>query len=61
MIRADSVNLLDLVAERHCLVDDELQELARRGLAREQLELLEHGLTPEEHDPGSELAQTQVV
>ena len=55
VVRAYGVDLLDLVAERHRLVDDELQELVRRGLAREQFELLIDGPTPEEHDAEGEL------
>ena len=55
MVRAYGVDLLDLVAERHRLVDDELQELVRRGLAREEFELLVDGPTPEEHDAEGEL------
>lgn len=40
MIRPHCVHLLDLVRERHGLVDEELQEVVRRRLARQELELL---------------------
>ena len=56
MVRADGVDLLDLVAERHRLINDELQELVRRGLAREQLELLVDRLAPEKHHAEGELS-----
>ena len=55
MVRADGVDLLNLVAERHRLVDDELQELVRRGLAREQLELSVDRAAPRDDDAGADL------
>ena len=60
VVRADGVDLLDLVAERHRLVDDELQKLVRRGLAREQLELLVDRLPPEKHDAEGKLWWSRV-
>ena len=46
MVRAHGVDLLDLVAERRRLVDEQLQELVRRALAREQLELAVYRARP---------------
>lgn len=39
MIRPDSVNALDLVAESDRFVDNELKEVVWRALSREKLEL----------------------
>lgn len=39
MIRPHGVDLLDLVRERRRLVDEQLQEIVWRALARQQLEL----------------------
>ena len=46
MIRPHSIDLLDLVRERRGLVDEQLQELVRRALAREQLELAVYRARP---------------
>lgn len=55
MVRAHGVDLLDLVAERHRLVDEELEKVVRRRLAREQLELPVHRARPRRDDPKRDL------
>ena len=39
VVRSHGVDFLDLVGEGDRFVDEQLEELARRGLAREKLEL----------------------
>ena len=46
MVRAHGVHILDLVAERRRLVDEQLQELVRGTLAREQLKLAVYRARP---------------
>ena len=55
MVRPHGVDLLNLVRERRRLVDEQLQELVRRGLAREQLELLVYCPSPCVDDTGADL------
>ena len=58
MVRPNGVDLLDLVAEGHRLVDEELHEIVRGRLAREQLELPVDRRAPREDDSHGELANT---
>ena len=55
VIRSDRIQLLDLVAERHRLVDDELEELVRCRFSGEQRELGEHGSGPGDDDADGDL------
>ena len=61
MVRAHGVDLLDLVAERDRLVDEELDKVVRRGLAREQLELAVDRARPRRDDPGRDLPQSRSI
>ena len=61
MVRADSVDLLDLVAERRGLVDEQLEELVRRGLAREELKLAVNRARPRDNDSGGDLRQRSSI
>ena len=61
MVRAHGVDLLDLVAERRRLVDEQLQELVRRALAREELELAVDGARPGENDAEGDLRRGNLV
>ena len=60
MVRAHGVDLLDLVAERERLVEDELQELGWCGPPGEQPELLIDRRPPEEDHAHGELVPTLV-
>ena len=55
MVRADGVHLHDVVREGHRLVDEQLQEVVRRGLSGEELELLVHRPVPGDDHPGCDL------
>lgn len=50
MICAHGIHFLDLVAERHRVVHEQLDKVAGRRLAGEQLELGVDGVSPSEHD-----------
>lgn len=50
MVGAYSVDLLNLVAERRGLVDEELQELVGSRLPRQQLKLVVDGARPRKDD-----------
>ena len=52
----NSIDLLDLVRERHRLVDEQLQEIVWRGLASQQLELLVDCPAPSENDTCTNLS-----
>jgi alpha-D-ribose 1-methylphosphonate 5-triphosphate synthase subunit PhnI len=60
VVRAHGVDLRDVLAERRGLVDDELQERVRRGLAREQLELAVDRVAPERDDADGDLRALSV-
>ena len=57
MIRPHRVNLLDLVAESHGLVNDELQKLVRCGFAGEERELAVHCAGPGDYDADCDLRE----
>ena len=61
MICADGIYLLDLLAEGHCFVDDELQEVVRRGLAREELKLAVDRARPRDNDSRGDLRRRSSV
>lgn len=46
MVRPHGVYLFDIITEDHGLVDDELNEVVRRRLAREELELAMYRAAP---------------
>lgn len=56
MICAHGIHFLDLVAERHRVVHEQLDKVAGRRLAGEQLELGVDGVSPSEHDTEGDLA-----
>ena len=49
MVRAHGIDLVDLLVERHRLIDDQLQEIVRGRLSGEQLEFLVDRARPQ-HD-----------
>ena len=55
VVRSHGVDLFDLVAEGDGLVDDELDEVVRRGFAGEQLELAVDGVPPREDHASGDL------
>lgn len=55
MVRPNCVDLLDLVAERSSLVDDELKELMGRGLPRKLLKLPVNRQGPRKENASSNL------
>lgn len=55
VVRADRVDLRDLIGERRHLVDDELEEVVRRRKARELAELKVDGTPPGSHDTHADL------
>ena len=59
VIGSHSIHFLNLFAEGHGLVDDELEELVRGGLAGKQLELLMNGTSPRYYDKESNLETAQ--
>ena len=61
MICADGIYLLDLLAEGHCFVDDKLQEIVRRGLAREELKLAVDRARPRDNDSRGDLRRRSSV
>ena len=61
VVGADGVDLLDLVAEGHGLVDEELDKVMRRRLAREELELAVDGARPGENDAEGDLRRGNLV
>ena len=61
MVGPHGVDFLDLLAERHCLVYDELDELVRGGFASEQFELLINGASPRNDDEKSNLQKAPLV
>ena len=59
VIGSHSIHFLNLFAEGHGLVDDELEELVRGGLAGKQFELLMNGTSPRNYDEESNLETAQ--
>ena len=59
MIRPHRIQLLNLVAKRHRLVYDELQELVRRGLSGEERELRVHRSGPGDDDANCNLGRSK--
>ena len=55
MVSPHSIHLVYFVRERHRLVDEQLEEVVRRGLSGEQLELLVHRPVPGDDHPGCDL------
>ena len=60
VVRSHGVDLFDLVAEGDGLVDDELDEVVRRGFAGEQLELAVDGVPPREDHASGDLGVGQI-
>lgn len=50
MVRPDRIDLLNIVAERRCFVDNELQEIVRCGFSGQELELLVNCMCPGDDD-----------
>ena len=61
MICPDGVDLLNLIAKGDSLVDEQLEELVRRGLAREQLELAVDRARPRDDDAERDLRRRNLV
>lgn len=55
LVCAYSIDLLDLVAERDGVVDEELQELVRGRFPSQQLELVVNGARPRKDDTERDL------
>lgn len=55
MVRADSIDLFDLVAERHRVVDQKLDEIMRGGFAGQQFEFSVNPVDPGAADTGGNL------
>ena len=55
MIRADSIDFLNLLVERHRLVNQELDELVGGGFSRQQLEFFVDPVDPSSGDTGGNL------
>ena len=55
VVRSHGIYFLDLVAEGHRLVDDELEELVRGRLSGKELELFVDGVSPRKNDASSDL------
>ncbi len=57
MVRANGIDLFDVVVECHGLVDYELEEVLGRRLARQELELSPNGARPRNYDTEGDLQQ----
>lgn len=55
VVRPHGVYLFDIITEDHGLVDDELNEVVRRRLAREELELAMYRAAPRNDDSKRDL------
>jgi hypothetical protein len=57
MICSYSIDLIELVAERHCLVNQELEEVMRCRLSGQKLELSVNRSTPGDDDSQGNLME----
>ena len=55
MVRANGIDLFNLIAERHRLVNQELNEVMRGGFSGQQLKLLVDPVDPSTTDASANL------
>jgi hypothetical protein len=55
MVRTDSVDLFDLIAERHRVVNQKLDEIMRGGFSGQQFEFSVYPIDPSSTDTGGNL------